>query len=165
MNKTGKIIVLNGTSSSGKTTVAREIQSNSSEIYLLCSLDAFWDMTPHGIPAGSVNFPNMKLALARSVKALAETGHNVIVDIIFCGLKTYNEFKQELKGFNVSLIKIYCPLEELIKRELARGDRKPGLAESQLDSVHSGVIYDLSINTSAGNSSECAQNIINSLRV
>jgi len=87
----GNVIVLNGTSSSGKTTLAREFQSQCSEVYLLCSLDAFWDMTPYGIPAGSKNVPNMKLALAKSVKALSETGHNVIVDIVFCGKKTYFE--------------------------------------------------------------------------
>ena len=87
----GNVIILNGTSSSGKTTLARELQSQCSEVYLLCSLDAFWDMTPYCIPAGSKNFPNMKLALAKSVRALAETGHNVIVDIVFCGQKTYFE--------------------------------------------------------------------------
>jgi len=66
-------------------------QAQYSEVYLLCSLGAFWNMTPYGIPAGSNNFPNMKLALAKSVRALAETGHNVIVDIVFCGQKTYIE--------------------------------------------------------------------------
>lgn len=164
MDNLGNIIVLNGTSSSGKTTLAREIQSKNSDIYLLCSLDAFWDMTPLEVPAGSFNFPNMKLALAKSVKALAETGHNVVVDIIFSGKKTYGELKGELADFNMKLIKVDCPLEELNKRELARGDRKLGLAASQIETVHKGVVYDLTVDTSKKTPSECSVEIIKALQ-
>ena len=159
----GNVIVLNGTSSSGKTTLARELQSQCADIYLLCSLDAFWDMTPYGITAGSGNFPNMKLALAKSVLALVETGHNVIVDIVFCGRKTYQELQQELEGINLNIIKVECPLDELIKREMSRGDRNIGLAESQFKSVHKGVTYDLIVNTLTNSSEQCAQKIIKSL--
>jgi chloramphenicol 3-O phosphotransferase len=163
MSKVGKVIVLNGTSSSGKTTIAKAIQSKSSDIYLLCSLDAFWDMTPYGVPAGSVNFPNMKLALAKSVRALAETGHNVIVDVIFCGPKTFSEFKRELNALELVLVKVECPIEELRIREISRGDRKVGLAESQIESVHDNVVYDVSINTLDNSPSDCADKIMKHL--
>jgi len=159
----GSVIVLNGTSSSGKTTLARELQSQCSDVYLLCSLDAFWDMTPYGIPAGSKNFPNMKRALAKSVRALAETGHNVIVDIVFCGQKTYIELTEELEGLNFKIVKVGCPLDELEKRELARGDRKIGLAKLQYESVHDGVIYDLNLNTFTNSPEKCAQEVFDSL--
>lgn len=162
MSDFGNIIVLNGASSSGKTTLAKELQSKCVEVYLLCSLDTFWDMTPFGIPAGSKNFPNMKLAIAKSVKALAETGHNVILDIVFCGQKTHIELTKELEGFNLKIVKVECPLEELKNRELARGDRTIGLAESQFESAHEGVLYDLNINTFTNTSEQCAQKIINS---
>lgn len=161
MNRIGKVIVLNGTSSSGKTTLARKIQSISSDSYLLCSLDTFWNMTPPSIPAGSNNFPKMKLALAKSVRALAETEHNVIVDIVFCGRKTYTELSEELAGINFKIIKVECPLKELNKRELARGDRKLGLAESQFNSVHEGVTYGLIVNTFEQSLSSIAQEILN----
>lgn len=111
----------------GKQLLARELQSQCSEVYLLCSLDVFWDMTPYGITAGSKNFPNMKRALAKLVRALAETGHNVIVDIVFCGQKTYIELTEELEGLNFKIVKVECPLDELEKREIARGDREIGL--------------------------------------
>ena len=159
----GNVIVLNGASSSGKTTLARQLQSKLSQVYLLCSLDAFWDMTPYGIPAGSNNFPNMKLALAKSVKALAETGHNVIVDIVFCGQKTYLELTSELELFNLKIIKVECPLVELEKRERARGDRRLGLAKSQYESVHHEVLYDMIINTHINSTEQCAEKIIDSM--
>ena len=159
----GNVIVLNGTSSSGKTTLARELQSQCSEVYLLCSFDAFWDMTPYGIPAGSKNFPNMKRALAKSVRALAETGHNVIVDIVFCGQKTYIELTEELEGLNFKIVKVDCPLDELEKREIARGDREIGLAKLQYENVHDGVLYDLNLNTFVNSPEKCAQEVFDSL--
>jgi chloramphenicol 3-O phosphotransferase len=162
MNKMGQIIILNGTSSSGKTSLARELQSTCEEVYLLCSLDAFWNMTPFDIPAGSKNFPHLKLALAKSVRALAETGHNVIVDIVFCGRKTFDELTYELAGLTTKFVKVYCPLEELTKREIARGDRSLGLAESQFNSVHDSVVYDLTIDTFKHSISACANQIIDS---
>jgi len=159
----GNVIVLNGTSSSGKTTLARELQSQCSEVYLRCALDAFWDMTPHGIPAGSNNFPQMKLALAKSVRALSETGHNVIVDIVFCGQKTYLELTKELAALNVIIVKVECALTELETREVARGDRDIGLAKLQYDTIHEGVIYDISVNTLVNSPEQCAHQIIKSL--
>jgi chloramphenicol 3-O phosphotransferase len=156
----GKVIVLNGTSSSGKTTLARELQYQSAEVYLLCSLDAFWDMTPQGIPAGSKNFPQMKLALAKSVRALSETGHNVIVDIVFCSMKTYFELTKEFDDLNFTMVKVVCPLAELEKRELARGDRDIGLAKLQYDNIHEGVTYDIEVNTLVNSPEQCAQQIM-----
>jgi len=156
----GNIIVLNGTSSSGKTSLAQAFQLQSLDVYLVCSLDMFWDMTPNKTPAGSHNFPNMKLALIKSVKALAETGHNVIVDIIFCGDKTYHELKTELNGLNYKIIKVECPIDELNKREAARGDRKLGLAKSQLKSIHQGTVYDIVINTYNNTTDECLKIIM-----
>jgi len=162
-NKLGKIIVLNGTSSSGKSSLAKALQSQLNEPYLLCSLDAFWNMTPANIPAGSINFPNMKLAIAKSVKALAETGHNVIIDIIFCGEKTYRELSNELDELALTFVKVDCSLEELQKRERERGDRKLGLAESQVSTIHQNVAYDVIIDTSIATTCECAQEIIDKL--
>jgi chloramphenicol 3-O phosphotransferase len=117
-------------------------------------------MTPYDVSAGSSNFPNMKLAIAKSIKALAETGHNVIVDIVFCGQKTYTEFMDELNGFNLKIFKLECPLDELTKRELARGNRAIGLAASQFESIHEGVLYDMHLNTFNYSPSQCAQKII-----
>jgi len=159
----GNIIILNGTSSSGKTSLAREFQSQSSEVYLLCALDAFWNMTPYSMPAGSKNFPNMKRALAKSARALAETGHNVIVDIVFCGQKTYRELIEELVGLNINIVKIECPLDELERREIARGDRELGLAKSQYENIHHGVVYDLTLNTFNNSTVLCAQKLIANL--
>ncbi|WP_337658475.1 chloramphenicol phosphotransferase CPT family protein [Sphingorhabdus sp. Alg231-15] len=160
MEGTGKVIVLNGASSSGKSTLARALQFELTDTYLHCQLDAFWNMTPPTIPASSANFPRMKLAMAKSVKALAETGHNVIVDIIYSGLKSHLEFSSTLDGIGVLVIKLDCKLDELERRELERGDRKLGLAKSQLDVVHEEIPYDLELDTSISSPAECVEEIV-----
>ena len=162
--KTGKVLILNGTSSSGKSSLAKLIQSLADKPYLLLSLDAFWDMTPAHIPAGSKHFPNMKLAIAKAVKGLCDTGHYVIVDTIFCGNKSQRELLGEMASKELCFIKVSCPLAELNRREAARGDRKVGLAESQISSVHAGVSYDFEIDTSLENIQERVEELLGTLQ-
>lgn len=157
----GKVIVLNGTSSSGKSTLAKKIQSISTDVYLHLTLDMFWDMTPVQIPASSKHFPNMKKAMAKAAKGLSDTGHNVIIDIIFCGKKTQQEFVDELGSVNLFFIKVECPISELKRRESERGDRALGLAESQLANTHMGVRYDLELNTSTEDKKQQVEKILN----
>ena len=152
--------MLNGTSSSGKSSLARALQSELVEVYLHCTLDLFWNMTPSGVPAGSVNFPKMKLAMAYSVRALAVTGHNVIVDTIYNGNKSHQEMVGVLGSVNLLTVKVFCQDEELFHREKARGDRKIGLARSQLVTVHTGIVYDIEIDTTSKSVKQSAQQVI-----
>lgn len=44
-------------------------------------------------------------------------------------------------------IKVTCPVEELERREKARGDRQIGFAKMQLDWVHRHGEYDIEVDT------------------
>ncbi len=160
MPEAGVVIVLNGTSSSGKTTLAKELQKQFDDVYLHCTSDMFWDMTPYGIPANSVNFPNLKKAMAQSIRALASTGHNVIVDTVYLGGKSHQQMQETLRGITLFTVKVECDLAELKRREQARGDRRPGLAESQFHTVHNGIAYDLCVNTTNVSAQTCAEYIV-----
>ena len=76
-----KIIILKGTSSSGKTSIAKALQKQLDEAYLHFQMDAFWDMVPEDMEANSQNFPKLRYAVIDSAKSLAENGHNLIMDI------------------------------------------------------------------------------------
>lgn len=67
-------IVLNGTSSSGKSSLAKCIQSNIKEPVLNFPLDSFWDMVQHPEIADSDNFPYMK-------EVISETASGKIIGI------------------------------------------------------------------------------------
>jgi len=155
----GKVLILNGTSSAGKTALAKGLQEALDDCFLYCSLDMFWDMTPVDVPAGSHNFPDLKRAMAKAVRALAETGHNVIVDTIHKGGLCQQEMLTELEGLEIRKIKVACGLTVLRQRESARSDRRIGLAQSQIHSVHDGVIYDFEIDTSDASCEACVNQI------
>lgn len=159
-NDIGKVILLNGTSSAGKSSIAKVIQEVSDIPYLHLSLDMFWDMTPAKISANSKNFPQMRKALAKSVYALAITGHNVVVDIVVAGASSFESISHELRDLKLLTVKVYCPLPVLAEREKARGNRRIGLAESQYTDFHLGIVYDLSVDTSISSSEELGREIL-----
>ncbi len=155
--------MLNGASSSGKSTLAKELQLYTKEIYLHCTLDMFWNMTPPSVSANSINFPRLKCAMAQSVIALASTGHNVIVDIVLGGSEPDAEFIRTLSKIDHTMIRVDCALAELERREIERGNRKIGLAKSQFDIVHRDILYDMEIDTTVNSPQACAQMIVDFL--
>lgn len=58
-----------------------------------------------------------------------------------------DEIAECLRGFDVYLVKVSCPVEELERREEARGDRQIGFARMQLDWVHRHGEYDDEVDT------------------
>lgn len=52
---------------------------------------------------------------------------------------------------------VRCESTVAAAREIARGDRVTGMAASQADVVHRGVIYDLEVDTTRSESMECAR--------
>ena len=55
---------------------------------------------------------------------------------------------------------IYRPLEELERREKARGDRKPGQARIQFEQVHAQALYDVKVDTSMLSPDACAARVV-----
>ena len=62
-------------------------------------------------------------------------------------------------GLNIIVIGIICPIEELKRRETVRGNRRIGVAESQILQVHQGIVYDFEVDTSKDTSKNTAKKI------
>ena len=58
---------------------------------------------------------------------------------------------------------VHCPLDELERREKARGDRDMGLAKTQLQYVHQHEVYDVEVDTYRNNLTVCADQIMAAL--
>ena len=54
---------------------------------------------------------------------------------------------------------VRCESAVAVGRETARGDRVSGMAASQADVVHQGVVYDLQVDTTHAEALECARAI------
>jgi len=161
------IILLNGTSSAGKTTLAKLLQQTMDAPYLHVPIDSFEDMMPgrdrFGEPSSRLwqsMFNRMLSGFHHSVAALAAAGSNLIVDhLLIQGVEPHNwleECLDLLAPYTVYFIGVHCPVEELRRRELARGDRGEGQAERQLSQVHRHGVYDLELDTSVLSAEQCA---------
>jgi chloramphenicol 3-O phosphotransferase len=156
--KKGKVIFLNGTSSSGKTTLAWKIQDLANEPYYQISQDMFCEMWPGQY--WSINpekvFNHTISLMYHTVRMFVDKGENVVLDhVLLCdeklksdnGEATLEEFKKLMSGIKVLYVKVECPIEELQRREKLRGDREPGLAESQVKLLWPQDNYDIVIDT------------------
>lgn len=161
MNK-AKIIILNGTSSAGKTSIAKALQKQMHDCYLHFQMDVFWEMVPEHIEANSENFPYLKESIIDSAYALAKKNHNLIMDIVFMP-EQLKSLKEKLKEFEILTFAITASLEVTEQRERQRKDRKNGLARSQYDHIHKNTSYDLIIDTTHHNFTLGADTIIKHL--
>lgn len=146
------IILLSGTSSSGKTTLARALQkriSKPSRPFIHAEADKMVPVLPAPWrPDHPVTLAYTR-AIPRSIVAYAEQELDLIAD----GLLPYGDMErveqvlQLLRQFNLCYVGVSCELKELEKREASRPDRKKGWARQQYENLHEGQVYDIEVDT------------------
>ncbi|TCP59363.1 adenylylsulfate kinase/chloramphenicol 3-O phosphotransferase [Tumebacillus sp. BK434] len=167
--KKGKVIFLNGTSSSGKTSLTKKIQELSAEPYFHLSLDVYENMGPERhLERDYWGILNMAAsAMHHSIATFSDRGLNVVVDTVLLEIPQeatwLPECAEVLHDYPVLFVGVHCPLPELERRELERGDREIGQAKWQWDKVHTHGLYDLEINTHETPSDACAAQIFAAL--
>jgi chloramphenicol 3-O phosphotransferase len=169
-----QVIVLNGASSSGKSELARSLQTILPEPWLTFGVDTLIEAMPETMQtedAGIVFGPNGQVTTGTAfqlldnawccgIAAMVRAGARVIVDEVFLGgEKSQLRWKTALEGLEVLWVAVRCDLEVASAREIARGNRVPGMAEKQAKIVHQGVHYDLEVDTTTCSSLQCAENI------
>jgi chloramphenicol 3-O phosphotransferase len=169
MSEQGLVILLNGTSSAGKTSIARALQSAHTEplVYL------GWDAFAASIPPQFVGEDNpiitpeqadrLIAGYHRSVAAYAEPGNHVVLDALLLKPSWVADLRELLKGQRVCFVGVRCPLDEVERREATRGDRKAGTARAQFEAVHSNGRYDIEVNTAELSPEAAARRILDFL--
>lgn len=154
----GNVVLLNGPSSSAKTFVAPRLQARFADAYFYLALDTFVRSTDrHEIAIDLVYYDRLFVpALHRICALYAAQGANVILDHCLVRNAWFEDASAQLSGRRVYFVGLFCPREELERREAARGDRPAGLARSQLDAVHQHGEYDIQVDTSQQSVEECA---------
>lgn len=173
--KKGKIIFLNGTSSSGKSTLAKTLQRKLPEPYFCIAMDTFTDIISPWFTGDyngetSENLERQSLsAMHHTIKLYSDLGCNVIVDDVICKwvssqgkeYKLLEECVDLLHDYPILFVRVYCPLEELKRREIERGDRDIGSAEGNFNLLYPRDEYDIVVDTYKNTADECADMIIN----
>ncbi len=173
-----QVIVLNGSSSSGKSGIARCLQAVLPDPWLTLGVDTFIQALPGSLQRSAAGieiaedgkitigpkFRALEAAWIEGVAAMARAGGRVIVDEVFLGgAASQRRWQKALGPLPVLWVGVRCDSAIIAGRELARGDRVAGQSAYQVDVVHQGVAYDLEVDTTHAEALECARVIAASL--
>ena len=156
--------MLNGPSSSGKSSMSKSLQKLISdkghENYEVISIDDFMKIsTKEKIYEDDV-FEISEDICKCALKSL-EKGCGVIIDHVITSERIFNQLTENLSFYPIRTVHVTCPLEILKRRELLRGDRCIGSAESSFEYLFPKEGYDLVIDSSKNSSDENAELILN----
>lgn len=168
----GTIVILNGASSAGKSSIVKALQTVSDEPILDAGLDRFLWMLPQrylerplwdevlGL-ATQAGLPGHQLVrgMHRAIAALSRAGWHVVADHVLVERAWARDCAACLADLPAYLVGVRCPLEVLLAREEVRRERTPGQAAAQHQRVYAGLIYDLEVDTSILSAKECAWQI------
>jgi chloramphenicol 3-O phosphotransferase len=165
----GTIILLNGTSCSGKTSLVRALQERLETPYLHVGLDAFEAMQPRKqgrrvqmVYGQGVRAPDLVHVLHVTSAAFAAAGADQILEHIFLRRAWLKDAVSRLARYSVWFVGVQCPLDELERRELVREGVQTGQCARQfrqLAGLHALAPYDLVVDTTTASPEVLADRI------
>ena len=181
----GSIILLNGCSSAGKTTLAQAIQEASPQPIQCIALDHFRDGMPGkyrgmnsspGEPGArglnviprdgrtDLRFGDVGLAvlrgMRRAIAAFAASGVDVVVDDLLLERSFLLDYLEAFVGLDVVFVGVRCDLDTVNRRESLRPGRFPGTAAAHYLRVHEDCEYDVEVDTTECSPREGARRVI-----
>jgi len=174
---TGTTLILNGTSSSGKTTLIRMLQVALNQPFLEFGLDKliwmlpkryfsppYWDevlgKADHAGEYGHMLVHGMHCA----IRSMAEKGLNILADHVLVEPNWVADCADQLGDLPAYLIGIHCELKILEQREVNRKDRTLGQARRQYPKIHAHGIYDFTVNSGESTPEENIAQILQFLK-
>jgi len=186
-----RVVILNGASSSGKTTMAtafRDQRAAVGDFWLLMGIDDFlsktpmewksagpglgpfatdgvrFETTPQGpvVRVGRVGRQILR-AYQAGVAAAAHVGLNVIVDEVVIDRTSWDDWSAALAGLDVVWVGITCAPDVAEARNRLRGDRFAGLARALTATVHQDASYDFQIDTTTQGPDEAVSQLAHRL--
>jgi chloramphenicol 3-O phosphotransferase len=167
-----QMIILNGGSSSGKSTIVRCLQDVLPDPWLAFGVDSLIAAMPAKMQASDAgiefeadggvsvgpDFMALQAAWMEGIVAMARAGAGVIIDDVFLGgAASQQRWRQVVGDLAAFWVGVRCDSAVAVSREAARADRVPGMAASQADVVHNGVYYDLEVDTTHTEAVQCAR--------
>ncbi len=151
------VIFLHGASSSGKSTIAKALQDRIEQPFWHISIDHLRDsgvLPLKRFKSGEFRWTDAREAFFggfhASLRAYADAGNNLILEHILDTDGWMETLAGLLAHHDVFFVAVHCPLELLIEREAARGDRPIGSARRDYEIIHVGKTYDLELDALDG---------------
>jgi len=170
--KPGRLIILNGPSRAGKSSLAAELQKTLPVTTLILSMDSFYChiMVPALADISREVWPtlNWASALYATSRALVLEGHDLILDTLTVEPLEKNHLLDHFEDLNAYFVGLFCPLEVLLTRMREGEENNPKAIkgiEEQFTSVHKNAegCYDLELDTATFSTTDCAQKLLDLL--
>jgi chloramphenicol 3-O phosphotransferase len=171
----GKLIILNGGSSAGKTSLACAFQDLAAECWMHLGIDLFWfALPPEQLDLARVRpeyytwdsvveadgrewftiHPGPLLDKAmharhRAIRAYLDYGMNVIADDVIWKREWLVDALRTFDGCRVWMVGVHVSDEEGARREEERADRHPGWNRGSARAAHADTEYDFELDTTA----------------
>lgn len=186
MAEVGQIVILNGVSRSGKSSLARAVQEGVPGMWMHIGMDAHKACTPPALQPGvglrpgvtqirpeiEAYVPILFAGLYETVAAHARLGLDVVVDVNHHGSYSQpygilRDCARRLSGLPVLFVGVRCPVDVIWERRAATwGQVRGAVAEDVVAAVelaqtasHGHGRYDLEVDTSVVSPAEGAQMI------
>lgn len=183
------IIFLNGASSVGKSTIARQILHESQRPFVYFSIDHLvnrwmdekfiaFDIEPDewlyqekdigdegnllAKQAQSPNVAQLHWDLIEALTVLIDKGYDLVIDEVLSQIEIFQRYTHALAhSKKVYMVKIICDLMECERREKNRQDRFKGFARAIYSQTYAKhPYYDVEIDTTSDSPEVCAKKII-----
>lgn len=168
-----QVILLNGASSSGKTTLISQLRESLPIPYFFLSSDQLVDtgvlpkvdrIRNDTIKSWNVIRPHFFSGFHHSIGAFAKAGNYLIVEHVVEKKEWLDELVQILSPYTVFYIGVMCPIPEINKRERKRGNREIGEGKSHIeDGIHTWSDYDMTVDTFNDSIEENVQKILDGI--
>ena len=151
----GRIIFLNGVTSSGKTSIVEALQDQKDIFFYVVANDLFQEMI------------GVIIMMYYTAKLFSDMGKNVLIDGILVEREElrphYSQLLEILKDNPLDIVEVYCPLDICRQRNIIRGDRYEMQSQEQYTLMAKNIKYSTKVDTSIYSSEKCAEKIIQEL--
>ena len=165
----GKIIFLNGVTSSGKTSIVEALQERRDQFFYVVANDLFQEMV--GEQYLEENYwkylSEVIILMYHTAKLYSDMGKNVLIDGILVERDEikphYEQLTEIMKDSPLSIVEVYCPLDICRQRNIERGDRYESQSDEQAELMSKDIKYAMRVDTSKNSPAECAEQIVKTL--
>ena len=165
----GRIIFLNGVTSSGKTSIVEALQARRDVFFYVAANDLFQEMIGEEyLQEDYWNYlGEVIIMMYHTAKLFSDMGKNILIDGILVEREGvaphYKRLISILQDNPLDIVEVYCPPEICRKRNMARGDRYESQSDEQAELMAKDIRYSLRVDTSIHTPEECAEQIIRGL--
>lgn len=171
VTRLGQVVLLNGASSSGKTTIARQLLGDFATPWFHMGVDMFGAMRAeertHQLEPSELRevLRRTRAGFHRAVAGMAQAGNDIVMDHVLSERWRLHDLLIVMQGVDVIFVGVHCSAADLTERERRRHDRVSGTAVGQSAQVHTHGLYDVEVDTSTATVEQCSAQIRKYLRL